>query len=68
MKTKIIVNPISGTQKHKNIDRIFEKYLKDYEIVYTKYQNHAFEISKNLPFNVFNSFSSLSIKYSSRLL
>ena len=27
MKTKIIVNPISGTQKHKNIDRIFEKYL-----------------------------------------
>ena len=48
MKTKIIVNPISGTQKHKNIDRIFEKYLKDYEIVYTKYQNHAFEISKKL--------------------
>ena len=48
MKTKIIINPISGTQKHKNIDRIFEKYLKDYEIVYTKYQNHAFEISKKL--------------------
>ena len=46
MKTKIIVNPISGTQKHKNIDRIFEKYLKDYEIVYTKYQNHAFEMLK----------------------
>ncbi|MBH08283.1 MAG: hypothetical protein CMP71_04460 [Flavobacteriales bacterium] len=48
MKTKIIVNPISGTQNHRNIHKIFEKYLKDYEIVYTEYQNHAFEISKNL--------------------
>ena len=48
MKTKIIVNPISGTQKHRNVHKIFEKYLKNYEIVYTKYQNHAFEISKNL--------------------
>ena len=48
MKTKIIINPISGTQKHKNIHKIFEKYLKNYEIVYTKYQNHAFEISKKL--------------------
>ena len=48
MKTKIIINPISGTQKHKNINEIFEKYLKDYEIVYTEYQNHAFEISKKL--------------------
>jgi len=48
MKTKIIINPISGTQKHRNVHKIFEKYLKNYEIVYTEYQNHAFEISKKL--------------------
>ena len=48
MKTKIIVNPISGTQNHRNIDKIFEKYLKDYEIVYTEYQNHTIKELKDI--------------------
>ena len=48
MKTKIIVNPISGTKKHFNIHEIIKKYLNDYEISYTKYPNHAYEICKNL--------------------
>lgn len=50
MKTKFIVNPISGTNKQKNIDSILKKYLDTkrfrYDITYTERQLHAREITK----------------------
>ena len=50
MKTKFIVNPISGTNKQKNISNILKKYLNTkrfkYDITYTERQLHAKEITK----------------------
>jgi len=50
MKTKFIVNPISGTNKQKNIGNILKKYLDTkrfrYDITYTERQLHAKEITK----------------------
>jgi len=45
MKTKFIVNPISGTGKQKNICKLLqEHYLFNYEIEFTKNQNDAKKI------------------------
>ena len=50
MKTKFIVNPISGTNKQKNISNVLKKYLDTkrfkYDITYTEKQLHAKEITK----------------------
>ena len=50
MKTKFIVNPISGINKQKNIGNVINKYLDTkrfrYDITYTERQLHAKEITK----------------------
>ena len=50
MKTKFIVNPISGTNKQKNISNDLKKHLDTkrfkYDITYTERQLHAKEITK----------------------
>ena len=50
MKTKFIVNPISGKNKQKNIEKILDRYLNKnrfkYDISYTKKKLHAKEIAE----------------------
>jgi len=50
MKTKFIINPISGTGKQKHIENIIEQYLDknrfEYDICFTEYSLHAKEIAK----------------------
>ena len=49
-KTRIIINPNSGTDSKKNIDKLIFQYLDqstfDFEIIYTKGPRHATELSK----------------------
>ena len=47
MKIKFIINPISGTGKQKGIEKHITKYIKDFEIVYTKKSGDAKIISMN---------------------
>lgn len=51
MKTiRFIINPISGVGKKNTVPPLIEKYLDHtkfkYELIYTEYRKHAFEISK----------------------
>ena len=50
MKTKFIVNPISGKNKQKNIEKILDRYLNKnrfkYDISYTKKKLHAKELAE----------------------
>ena len=50
MKTKFIINPISGVGKQKNITTLIEKFLDKnkfiYDIIFTKYSGHAKLIAK----------------------
>lgn len=50
MKTKIIVNPISGRGKQKNIEKLLEKHLNKikfkYDVSFTQKHLHAKEIAK----------------------
>ena len=50
MKTKFIINPISGVGKQKNITTLIEKFLDKnkfiYDIIFTKYNGHAKLIAK----------------------
>jgi len=49
-KTRIIINPISGTKNKKNIEKLLYQHLDrslfDFEIIYTKGPNHATKLSK----------------------
>jgi len=51
LKTKFIINPISGTGKQieieRNISSLVDKNIFNYDIEYTKKANHATEISSN---------------------
>ncbi|MGY8988304.1 MAG: diacylglycerol/lipid kinase family protein [Flavobacteriales bacterium] len=50
MKTKFIVNPISGTGKQKNINQLIDKFIDkekfEYDISFTERHLHAKEIAK----------------------
>mgnify|MGYP000105363518 CR=1 FL=1 len=50
MKTKFIVNPISGTGKQKNISELIDKFIDkkkfEYDICFTERHLHAKEIAK----------------------
>ncbi len=46
-----IINPKAGTKNYNNIEELIEcaskKYTKSWQIIYTQYPNHAFEIVSN---------------------
>ena len=50
MKTKFIVNPISGINKQKNIGNVINKYLDTkrfrYDITYTERQLHVKKLQR----------------------
>ena len=43
MRTRFIINPISGTGKQKGIEDYIAKYLDNYEVFYTKKLTEALE-------------------------
>jgi len=49
-KAIFIINPNSGVGRHKTVEKDIEKYFDtnifEYKIIYTEYQGHAIEISK----------------------
>ena len=47
MKIRFIINPVSGTGKQKDIEKYINKYLKDFEIIYTEKNGDASKISKD---------------------
>ena len=47
MKIRFIINPASGTGKQKGIEKYINKYLKDFEIIYTEKAGDASIISKD---------------------
>ena len=47
MKIRFIINPIAGTGKQRNIEEHIAKYLKDYDIIYTKNPGDARKISND---------------------
>ena len=46
MRIRFVINPISGTGKQKGIEEYITKYIKDFEIIYTKKTGDATRISK----------------------
>ena len=47
MKIRFIINPISGTGKQKNIEKLINQFFeeKNYEVHYTEAANHATALS-----------------------
>ena len=46
MKIRFIINPNSGTGKQKGIEKYINKYIKDFEIIYTEKTGDATRLSK----------------------
>ena len=47
MKIRFIINPISGTGKQKNIEKLISRHFNDYDIYYTKKPGDAKKYSAN---------------------